>query len=102
VGILAGIYPALILSGSEVISSVKGKLSSVERGVWLKKSLLTAQFTIATGVFIFSLTLSKQIHFLFASDLGYDKEQLMVITAFPQQWDSVGVVKMESIRNGLL
>jgi ABC-type antimicrobial peptide transport system permease subunit len=102
VGILAGIYPALILSGSEVISSVKGKLSSVERGVWLKKSLLTAQFTIATGVFIFSLTLSKQIHFLFASDLGYDKEQLMVITAFPKQWDSVGVVKMESIRNGLL
>jgi hypothetical protein len=102
VGILAGIYPAFILSGSEMVSSVKGKLEGTERGMWLRKALLTAQFTIAIGVFIFSMILSRQVDYFFNNDLGYNKDRLMVITAFPKQWDSVGVAKMESIRNGLL
>jgi putative ABC transport system permease protein len=102
IGLLAGIYPAFILSGSEVISSVKGKLSSVEKGMWLKKSLLVLQFTIATGVLIFSMTLSKQVNYFFNKDLGYDKDQLLVITAFPKQWDSTGVAKMETIRDRML
>jgi putative ABC transport system permease protein len=102
VGALAGLYPAFILSGSEVISSVKGKLGSVEKGMWLKKSLLVLQFTIAIGVFIFSMTLSKQVNYFFNTDLGYNKDQLLVITAFPKQWDSAGVAKMETIRNGIL
>ena len=101
VGILAGIYPAVILSGSEVVASVKGKLESVEKGLWMRKSLLLLQFTIAIGVFIFSMMISKQVKFFFDTDLGYNKEQLMVITAFPKQWDSAGVEKMESIRNSL-
>jgi ABC-type antimicrobial peptide transport system permease subunit len=102
VGILAGFYPAFILSGSEMVSSVKGKQEGVERGMWMKKSLLTAQFTIAIGVFIFSMILSRQVDYFFNNDLGYNKARLMVITAFPKQWDSAGVAKMESIRNGLL
>jgi ABC-type antimicrobial peptide transport system permease subunit len=63
---------------------------------------LTAQFTVAIGVFIFSMILSRQVNYFFNNDLGYNKDKLMVITAFPKQWDSAGVAKMESIRNGLL
>jgi len=84
VGSLAGIYPAFILSGSEMVSSVKGKLEGVERGMWMRKSLLTAQFTIAIGVFIFSMILSRQVDYFFNNDLGYDKDRLMIITAFPK------------------
>jgi len=102
VGSLAGLYPAFILSGSEMVSSVKGKLEGIEKGMWMKKSLLIAQFTIAIGVFIFSMILSKQVDYFFNNDLGYDKDRLMIIVAFPKQWDSIGVEKMESIRNGLL
>jgi len=102
VGVLAGIYPAFILSGSEMVSSVKGKLAGIEKGMWMRKSLLIAQFTIAIGVFIFSMILSKQVDYFFNNDLGYNKDRLMVVVAFPKQWDSAGVVKMESIRNGLL
>jgi putative ABC transport system permease protein len=102
VGSLAGIYPAFVLSGSEMVSSVKGKLEGIEKGMWMKKSLLIAQFTIAIGVFIFSMILSKQVDYFFNNDLGYDKDRLMVIVAFPKQWDSIGIAKMESVRNGLL
>lgn len=102
VGLLAGIYPALVLSGSNVVQSVKGKLGSVEKSAWLRKSLLVMQFTIAIGVLIFSMTLSGQVNYFFNKDLGYDKDRLMVVMAFPKQWDSAGVAKMESIRNSLL
>lgn len=102
VGILAGFYPALILSGSAVVNSVKGKLSSIEKGAWMRKSLLVLQFSIAIGVIIFSLTLSKQVNYFFDKDLGYDKDKLVVITAFPKQWDSAGVARMELIRDALV
>jgi putative ABC transport system permease protein len=101
VGSLAGLYPALILSSSDIVTSVKGKMESVEKGMWMRKSLLVLQFTIAIAVFIFSMTISKQVAYFFGRDLGYDKEQVMVISAFPKQWDSAGVVKMESVRNSL-
>ncbi len=102
VGCLAGLYPGMVLSGSEMVSSVKGKSDSVDKRVWMRKSLLVLQFTIAIAVFIFSMTISKQVKFFFNTDLGYNKEQLLVISAFPKQWDSAGVVRMENIRDGLM
>jgi len=102
VGLTAGIYPAFILSASEVIASVKGKLSLGEKGGWMRKSLLVVQFSAAIIVFIFSLTISRQVNYFFEKDLGYNKDQLMILTAFPKQWDSSGIAKMEMIRSGLL
>ena len=102
VGVLAGLYPALILSGLKVVSSVKGKPGSKEKGSWIRSSLLLAQFTIAIAVIIFSLVLSQQVNYFFKKDLGYNKDQLLVITAFPKKWDSAGVANMESVRNSLL
>lgn len=102
VGLLAGLYPAIVLSGSEMVSSVKGKLGGMDKGMWMRKSLLVLQFTVAIGVFIFSMTLAKQVKYFFNNDLGYNKDRLMVVIAFPKQWDSAGIAKMESIRNGLL
>lgn len=102
VGCIAGLYPAVILSGSEMVKSVKGKSQGTEKGMWMRKSLLVLQFAIAIGVFIFSMTLSKQVEYFFNQDLGYNKERLMIITAFPKKWDSAGVLRMESIRNSLL
>ncbi len=102
VGSLAGIYPAFILSASKVVASVKGKISLSEKGTWMRKSLLVLQFMIATIVFILALTISEQVNYFFEKDLGYNKDRLMVISAFPKQWDSAGVAKMETIRNGLL
>jgi putative ABC transport system permease protein len=101
VGCAAGIYPAFILSGAEVVPSVKGKISLNEKGGWMRKALLVIQFTVAVVVFIFAATITRQVNYFFDKDLGYNREQLMVITAFPKRWDSVGVQKMLSVRDGL-
>jgi ABC-type antimicrobial peptide transport system permease subunit len=102
VGFLAGIYPAFVLSRYGVAHSVKGKVGGVKGGQGLRRTLLVVQLSLAIGVFISTLNVNKQVSYVFSKDLGYDKEQLLVIDAYPKQWDSVGVARMERIRNGLL
>jgi len=101
IGFLSGIYPAFILSASNVLLAVKGKIDSAKGGLALRKTLLVIQFTLTIIVFISALFVSKQISYVFNKDLGYNKNQLMVISAFPKQWDSSGVKKMENIKSGL-
>lgn len=96
-GFLAGIYPAFVLSSTTLTRSIKGKTDSPNGGAALRKTLLIIQFTLAITVFICSLNVTRQISYIFNKDLGYNKEQLLVIDAYPKQWDSVGVRKMQDI-----
>ncbi len=102
VGFVSGIYPAFVLSSSNVIYSVKGKMNAAKGGSTLRKTLLIIQFTLAIIVFISSLNVSKQIAYFFNKDLGYDKEQVMIISSLPRHWDSAGIIKMENIKTQLL
>ncbi|MDB5134791.1 MAG: hypothetical protein JWP37_1394 [Mucilaginibacter sp.] len=102
VGFIAGIYPAFVLSSSNVITAIKGKLDTSKGGQALRKTLLVIQFTLAIVVFISAITVSRQVSYFFNKDLGFNKEQVMVISSLPRQWDSVGVVKMENVKAQLL
>ncbi|MHA4807149.1 ABC transporter permease [Flavitalea flava] len=102
IGLMAGIYPAFIMSSSNVVNAIKGKADTAKGGVYLRKSMLILQFTLAILVFIIALNVSRQISFVFNKDLGYHKEQVLVLGAYPKQWDSVGVSKMENIKKSLL
>jgi len=99
---MAGIYPAFILSASNLVNAVKGKLDGEKGGLALKRALLVVQFSLAIIVFICTLNVSRQISYLFKKDLGYNKEQLLVISAFPKQWDSAGIARMDNIKKELL
>ena len=102
IGVVSGIYPAFVLSASDTVNSVKGKIDSVQGSLLLRKGLLTVQFTLAIIIFISALNISRQMSFVFNKDLGYNKEQLLVVNAYPKQWDSVGVERMKMIKQQLL
>lgn len=102
IGLLAGLYPAFILSAAGIIHSVKGKMKGAQGNATFRKILLVAQFTVAIFVFISALTISRQVDYLFHKDLGYSKDRLLVVGAYPKLWDSAGVVHMENVRSGLL
>lgn len=102
VGLIAGIYPAFVLSSSNVVNAIKGKMETSRGGLTLRKALLVVQFTLAIVVFISAITVSRQVSYFFSKDLGYNKEQVMVISSLPRQWDSVGVAKMENVKSRLL
>lgn len=102
VGLLSGIYPAFVLSAANTINAIKGKTDAAKGGLILRKILLVLQFTLATLVFICALNISKQVAYFFNKDVGFDKDQVVVVSSLPRQWDSAGVIKMESIKSRLL
>jgi ABC-type antimicrobial peptide transport system permease subunit len=101
VGSIAGMYPAFILSASNIIHAVKGKIDASKGGLTIRKTLLVVQFSLAIIVFISALNISRQVAYFFNKDIGYNKDQLLVLTPFPKQWDSTGILKMEAIRNSM-
>ncbi|HTE23599.1 ABC transporter permease [Flavitalea sp.] len=101
IGIIAGIYPSFVLSAVNVTTAVKGKAGSVQGGITMRKGLLIMQFSLAVAVFISSLVVSGQVSYLFTMDLGYKKDQVLIISSVPHKWDSAGIMQMESIRDQL-
>ena len=99
VGCISGFYPAFVLSSTNIIHSVKGKINSAKGGLTLRRTLLIVQFSLAIIIFISALNVSRQVTYFFNKDIGYNKDQLLVLTTFPKQWDSAGVLRMQAIRN---
>jgi len=100
VGLLAGIYPALVLSAINSVDSLKGKLTSVKENVLSRKALIAFQFATAIIVFIGAMIISQQINLFFSSNLGYNKDYV-VYAQLPRDWSPKGVQKMEAIRSQL-
>ncbi len=98
IGLLSGIYPALILSSLRSAEVVKGKLSTVSDNIMLRKFLVSFQFCIAAIVMIACILVSKQVNLFFGNDLGYDREYLLSAQV-PRDWSAKGVAHMETIRN---
>ncbi len=101
IGLIAGIYPAFILSSLKSVDSLKGKLASIKENIGLRKSLVAFQFGTATISFIGAIVISKQINLFLSKDLGYNKDYI-VSSQVPRNWNRDGVNKMENIRRELL
>lgn len=71
--ILAGLYPAMIMSGYQPIQALKGKLirSGKSEKVWLRQSLIVFQFVIAQVFLIIVFVVGKQIHYVLNKDMGF-------------------------------
>ena len=92
VGGLAGIYPALFLSGFEPASSLKGSEAAAGRG-WLRRTLVVLQFAISILLIIGTLTIYAQLGYIQDRDLGYDDEGIIALPFF-----SRGVSRREQER----
>jgi len=79
VGVLSGIYPAIILSGFKPAGVLKGSFKSGEKGILLRKTLIVSQFTI-TMILITGITIIySQMSFIRQKDLGYNKDALLFL-----------------------
>ncbi|MEJ2636782.1 MAG: ABC transporter permease [Calditrichia bacterium] len=78
VGLLAGFYPAIVLSNFKPVSVLKGSFASGQTGIIMRKALVVFQFTLSIALIGLTVVVQKQMYFVQHKDLGYNREQVVV------------------------
>jgi putative ABC transport system permease protein len=79
-GLLSGLYPATYLASFNPVSILKGNgISNKDRG-WLRTGLVIAQFMISAVMIIGSIVVALQMGYIQKKDLGFDREQILMLT----------------------
>ncbi|OEK03898.1 hypothetical protein BFP97_15935 [Roseivirga sp. 4D4] len=97
--LVAGSFPAFILSSFKPVAVLKGRFSHSSRGILLRKGLVVFQFAIAIFLLIQTSTSSRQLDHMQSKDLGLNSEQVVVVSAPPTTPE---IANFKLFRNELL
>lgn len=79
VSFFAGLYPALVLSGTQIMGVLKKGFNFTGGNNFLRKALIVAQFGISVFLIIYTVVILQQMHFMQTKNLGYDKDHIVVL-----------------------
>ncbi len=101
IGILAGSYPAFVLSNFKPVTVLRGSFRTSSEGAWLRKSLVVLQFALSIILLTGTVVISNQLNFLRQHDKGFDSNQVLVIQ---YGWDyrvqkSLDYIKSEFLKH---
>jgi len=79
ISLLAGMYPAFLLSSFEPLLALKSKFYGKGNSKGIRSTLVVFQFTISTVLIFATLVVKQQMNFIQHKALGYDKNEILVI-----------------------
>jgi putative ABC transport system permease protein len=97
-GMLAGFYPALVLSGYNPVQTLYSRFQIAGKN-YLQKSLVVLQFTLASFLIIATYTIYAQFNLFTKTNLGYDDNNLVIVNKSGLKNTDVASFKNELLKN---
>ena len=83
VALLAGLYPAYVLSGYEPSRVLRGRFSRSTSGLALRRGLVVTQFALSVILVTGALVVQEQLRYARQEQLGFDREHVVVLPLRP-------------------
>jgi putative ABC transport system permease protein len=102
-GLLAGSYPAFLLSSFRPVETLRNRAATPPGGAHLRKVLIVFQFAVSIVILVGAIVVSRQLRFIKTFDLGFDRDRIVTVENNLQILPRMDVFKQElSGRPGIL